>query len=277
MSSGSNSGARILTILDLFTEAQPDWMPEAIMARLGYSRPTLYRYLKTLKSMGYLVSTPGDALTLGPRVTELDFLMRRSDPLITAGAPLLKILAARHPCAVFITRWYGRKTLCIASEVSTARTRSSYPRGRPMPLTKGAVSRVILAFLPRRDQEALMADHLHEMADPGVTPEALMADFRKIRRDGICTAWAEITPGVVGVAAPILAGPRAPVGALCLTSLAKDMDDDRLAMIRRDVKDSVAAVAGILTARTVPPPSAPASRPSQAAPLQPRTFRRSMP
>lgn len=267
MTGVSGSGARILTILDLFTQTRPQWMPEAIMAQLGYSRPTLYRYIKTLKSMGYLVSAPGDALMLGPRVTELDFLMRASDPLITVGAPFLKILAARYPCSAFITRWYGRKTLCIASEESSGQPRSSYPRGRPMPLTRGAVSRAILAFLPRREQDLLLARHLHEMAAPDVTPEALLANFRRIRREGVCTAWAEVTPGVVGVAAPILAGPRAPIGALCLTSRAEGMEDDRLERIRRDVKDSVAAMTGMLQVRPMQPPPSPNG--AGAIPFQP--------
>ena len=82
MSSISGSGERILAILDLFREERPEWSPEEMMHTLGYSRPTLYRYLKTLKDAGYLVSLPGQGLTLGPRVTELDFLMQRSDPLI---------------------------------------------------------------------------------------------------------------------------------------------------------------------------------------------------
>jgi DNA-binding IclR family transcriptional regulator len=255
MSSISGSGERILAILDLFTEARPEWTPDAIMDALGYSRPTLYRYLKTLKSMGYLVSFPGDALTLGPRVTELDFLMRKSDPLISAGAPFLKILAARYPCSVFITRWYGRKILCIASEVSNPEPRSSYPRGRPMPFARGAISRVILAHLPRREQDAIIADHLDDLGGPGTTPEEVLSVLRGIRRAGVCTAWGEITPGVVGVAAPILAGERAPIGTLSLISTAADVDEHRLDMIRRDVKDSVAAISGMLHARAMAPPA----------------------
>lgn len=253
MSSVSGSGERILAILDLFTEAHPQWTPDAIMAALGYSRPTLYRYLKTLKSSGYLVSLPGDGLSLGPRVTELDFLMRTSDPLISAGAPFLKILAARYPCSAFITRWYGRKLLCIASEVSQSHPRSSYPRGRPMPLASGAISRAIMAYLPRREQNAIIADHLHDLAGPNGTPEGVLAELRAIRRAGVATARAEVTPGIIGVAAPILAGERAPIGVLCLSCSASEMDEHRLEMIRRDVKDSVAAISGMLQSRTAAP------------------------
>lgn len=252
MSSISGSGERILAILDLFTETRPEWTPESIMGALGYSRPTLYRYLKTLKNAGYLVSLPGEGLTLGPRVTELDFLMRHSDPLIAAGAPFLKILAMRYPGSAFITRWYERKLLCIASEVSDPELRSSYTRGRPMPLLRGAISRVIMAYLPRRDQDAIIAAHLPDLGGPGTTPTLFHEGLRKIRRAGVCSAWGEVTPGVVGVAAPILMADRTPVGALCLTSTAQGVDALRLSAIERDVKDSAAAMSAMLHARDWP-------------------------
>jgi DNA-binding IclR family transcriptional regulator len=242
----SGSGERILAILDLFSEERPEWSPDEMMRALGYSRPTLYRYLKTLKDAGYLVSLPSQGFTLGPRVTELDFLMQRSDPLLAAGEPLLRMLAARHPCSVFITRWYERKILCIASEVSNPAPKSSYPRGRPMPLARGAISRVIVASLPRREQDEIVADHLEDLGGPGATEESVRAELRTIRRDGVCTAWGEVTPGVVGVAAPILVAERTPIAALCLTSNAGDVDETCLDAIRRDVKDAAGAISHML-------------------------------
>lgn len=244
MSSVSESGARILAILDLFTEQRPDWTPEQMMQALGYSRPTLYRYLKTLKDAGYLISHPGQGYVLGPRVTELDFLMQRADPLITVGAPFLHMLAHRYPCSVFITRWYGRKILCIASEVSNPAPKSSYPRGRPMPLGRGAISHVLFANLPRKEQDEVLQEFHPDL--PASGHEQVLAHWRDIRRDGVSVAYGEVTPGVVGVAAPILAAERMPVAALCLTSNAADMDPERLSAIRKDVRDSAAALSDAL-------------------------------
>ena len=244
MSSISGSGERILAILDLFSEARPEWSPDEMMRDLGYSRPTLYRYLKTLKDAGYLVSLPGQGFTLGPRVTELDFLMQRSDPLIGLSGPLLKMLAGRYPSSVFVTRWYERKILCIASEVSNPSPKSSYPRGRPMPLAKGAISRAIVAFLPRREQEEIVARHLEDLGGAGASAEVVFAQLRAARREGVCVAWGEVTPGVVGVAAPLLAGDRAPIAALCPPSNAADVDQSR-----RDGKDCADAILGNVQGR----------------------------
>lgn len=249
MTSVSGSGERILAILDLFSEDRPEWTPDEMMARLGYSRPTLYRYLKTLKDSGYIASLPDASYSLGPRVTELDFLMTRADPMIRAGKPELEDLAARFPGSAFLVRWYGSKLLCVASVVSSETPRSSYPRGRPMPLGRGAISRAIVAFLPARERRRLVREYLAEFAGAGVgtTVDDVLNVLRDVRRQGVATAWGEVTPGVVAVAGPILASEQNPHGAVCLTSDVADVSPARLDEIRsavRAVSRSVSAAMG---------------------------------
>jgi DNA-binding IclR family transcriptional regulator len=137
-------------VLDLFSKGRPLCTPDELMQELGYTRPTLYRYLKSLKDCGPLMSTRGDRLTLGPRVVEMDYLSRRADPLAAACLPHLTQLTDTHPSTGLIVRWYGDKMLCVASQSSTPNPVSSYPRGRPMPMGRGAIARSIMAFLPKQ-------------------------------------------------------------------------------------------------------------------------------
>ncbi|MDU1691650.1 MAG: helix-turn-helix domain-containing protein, partial [Bradyrhizobium sp.] len=44
----AKSQDRLLAVLDLFSEQRPHWTPDELMRELGYTRPTLYRYLKSL-------------------------------------------------------------------------------------------------------------------------------------------------------------------------------------------------------------------------------------
>lgn len=246
--SGSGSGVRILAILDLFTEERLEWRPEEMMERLGYARPTLYRYLRTLRDAGLLTALPNASFTLGPRVTELDFLMRRADPLLRAGSPQLRWLAGRHPGSALLVRWYGTKLLCVASEVSAPEPVSSYPRGRPMPLARGAISRAILAWLPRRTLEPLIAERLPEFAGQGVgaSVEAVLATLRGVRRDGYAAARGEVTPGVVGIAAPVFSGGNAPVAAVCLTSEEALMPPERVPSVSRDIRRAAELIGAAL-------------------------------
>ena len=85
---------KMISILDLFEGTEMEWAPEAMADRLELTRSTLYRYLKVLSDAGLLTSLPGVGFTLGPRIAELDFRMRHSDPLISASRPVMAEILA---------------------------------------------------------------------------------------------------------------------------------------------------------------------------------------
>lgn len=245
------SSDKVLAILSLFTEDRLEWTPDEMTAALGYPRPTLYRYLRTLREAGLLSALPEAGFTLGPRVVELDFLMRRSDPLLREGAETLRALAARQPCTALLVRWYGNRLLCVASEVSAPDPLSSYARGRPMPLTRGAISRAILAFLPRREQAAMVAARLDEFAGAGLgdSVAAVLERLRAVRRTGFAVAHGEVTPGVVGIAAPVFDSARSPIAALCVTLEASTIAPDTIEPTGAAIAAAAEALSGRLGTR----------------------------
>jgi DNA-binding IclR family transcriptional regulator len=236
---GTNSADRILAILDLFSEEQLVWTPDELMRRLAYSRPTLYRYIRTLKESGLLTSVAGGGLTLGPRVVELDFLMRKSDPLVFRAQPYLERLCSTYPCSALLVRWYGTKLLCVASECSTPDPLTSYPRGRPMPLARGAISRAIMAWLPRRELEPMIDARISEFREIGLgeTTDQVIQAVRRIRREGVAVVHGEVTQGVVGVASAILADQGKPTAAICVTIASTLARAERLYAIKRDIRN----------------------------------------
>lgn len=210
---------KVLAVLEAFTEDRLEWTPEELMEELGYTRPTLYRYLKTLRDAGFLTSMPGAGFTLGPRVVEMDFLLRKSDALVLNGAPYLKELTKLYPCTALLVRSYGDKILCVDSASSTPNPVSSYPRGRPMPLARGAIARSIMAFLPRRRLLPLIHGIREDLTAVGlgVTDEEIMESLKRVRKAGCAVAHGEVTPGVVGIAAPIFDAGQSPIASLCIT------------------------------------------------------------
>jgi DNA-binding IclR family transcriptional regulator len=222
---GASSLERMLAILALFTEHKLEWTSEELMSELGYSRPTLYRYLKSLRTNGMLASTNNASFTLGPKVVEMDFLLRRSDPLVIYGRGYLEEIASKFPGTAFLSRWYGNKVLCVESVCSANTPVSSYPRGRPMPVGRGATSRAILAFLPRRQAEDLIEARMGDFQQIGFgdTTEDVLKGLSEIRRQGVAIAKGEVTDGVLGMAAPVFDASRIPIASLSLT-----LADDRM-------------------------------------------------
>ncbi|MGK6313427.1 IclR family transcriptional regulator [Neorhizobium sp. DT-125] len=243
-----NSLERLQAVLDVFTEDHLEWTPEELMEELGYSRPTLYRYLKILKDRGFLTSMPNTGFTLGPRVVEMDYLLRKSDNLLLSGEPYLHQLTGRYECTALLVRWYGEKILCVDSLSSSHEAISSYPRGRPMPLSRGAIGRSIVAFLPRRNLVPLIQRTLGEWQAAGVgdTVEAVLDALKSIRKTGYALAYGEVTPGVVGFAAPIFDAGQSPIASFSV-SIAQELVRGSVAEeIGRDVRRAAGEISAAL-------------------------------
>ncbi len=84
-----NSLERMLGLLDLFSVERPTWTVEEICEHLSLSQATAYRYLRLLSRTGLLAPAAGGAYSLGPRITELDRQMWRTDPLLVQGLPVI--------------------------------------------------------------------------------------------------------------------------------------------------------------------------------------------
>lgn len=242
--SPTSSLERVLAVLDVFSEEHLEWTFDELMSTLGYSRPTLYRYLKTLKDAGFLSSTHGVGYTLGPRIVELDYLVRKSDALVIAGTPLLRDLVARRPCKAFLVRWYGNKILCVASESSTDRVTSSYPRGRPMPLGRGSIARSIMANLPRPHFARLVRLNLDELRSVGLgdSEEEIRKTILRVRNVGYAVGHGEVTPGVIGIASAIFDAANHPVASCCVAVAGKRVTDAMIARIGADVREVADAI-----------------------------------
>ena len=245
-----NSLKRGLAILEVFSEDRLEWTPEELMDRLGYSRPTLYRYLKALREAGLLSSTPSAGFTLGPKVVEMDFLLRKSDALILNGQEHLNNLTERYSCTALLVRRYGNRILCVASEQSAVRPRSSYPRGRPMPLARGAIARSLMAFLPRRHLLPLIESTIDDLRDIGLgsTVEEVHESLKRVRKAGYAVAFGEVTPGVVGIAAPVFDAGRSPLAAGCVTIAGPRVDGNMIDVFSGHVRQAAAELTQSLSA-----------------------------
>ncbi len=236
---------KMMDILDLFEQGEGRWTPERMGEQLGVPRSTLYRYLKVLSEAGLVTSLPDIGYTLGPRVAELDYGMRSSDPLIVDGRPLLQALLSEVPGVGLICRHYRGHVLCVHQEGAAAEFRSSYERGRAMPLARGAASRAILAYLRPAQLRVLWERENAQFTQPGGprSLQELQAGLALVRREGCCVSRGEVTQGVVGVAAPVFDGEGAIIGSLSVTLWDAGISERRL----RAVTDRVVFSARVLS------------------------------
>jgi len=227
----ATSLARMLNVVDMFSEDAPVWTVDEIAVKLGYTRATAYRYVGELCDAGLLTRVAQGAYALGPRILELDLQIRRSDPLLkAAGDAMQDLLRPNRGQVVLLCSLFRDKVLCTHQAGHDKELALSYTRGRPMPLFRGATSKVILAFLPERRLTRLYLENQQEIRKAGLgsSREEFLANLKVIRRQGCAITEAEVDPGVVGIGVPIFGGERSVIGSLSIVFPAKRYPRNRI-------------------------------------------------
>lgn len=222
-----SSLSRMLGVLALFSTGTPTLTVDQIAQRLRVPKSTGYRYIQELSKVGLLVRLD-KSITLGPRIIELDRCIRESDPVIRAAAPPMRTLAEQTGLDVFLSKLYGHSIITVHTEFNDAQQALRYGRGRPVPISRGASSKALVAFLPAARLRRLHQEQLQESAD---TPpwDRFYEEAQRIRKQGYCRTSGELNEKKTGVSAPIFG--RAGTVVASVTALG---NDTRLALFDGD-------------------------------------------
>ncbi len=200
-----SSRSKMLSILDLFDKAAPVWSADAICERLRCSTSSGYRYIRELCAAGLLTRISGGNYVLGPRIVQLELVMREIDPVSRIGQPLIAALVRQTGCDVLLANMYGDHIVNVLHERGAEHLPLSYDRGRPHPLFRGAMSKAILAFLPRSRALRLYNAHagLVRESGMGASWREFWQALQQIRKKGYSESRGELDPGVIGIGAPV--------------------------------------------------------------------------
>mgnify|MGYP003345709266 FL=1 len=213
-----SSLTKLLSILEFFQVGNAYMTAEEIVSKLGCSRPQGYRYIKELCTAGLLTRFSG-AYSLGPRIIELDFIIRSADPLMQIARPAIHELSQRVGCDVTLVKLFGEHLVALHHEQYVHNNSIGYSRGRPMPIFRGCGFKLVLAHLPTLRQKHFFDNYQEavQCSTLGKTWEEMRADLKKIRKRGYATSEGELDTEKVGIAAPVFElGPKAPPCALTL-------------------------------------------------------------
>ncbi len=209
--------AKVLKTLDLFSEDKTTLYAEEIADLLGVSRPTAFRYVKQLCETGLLTKLAG-RYALGARIIELDYRIRRSDPILLASKEKMKVLAGQTASTISLCSVYGDEIVQSHYEVFGGYPPMSLERGHPMPLFKGAAAAIILAHLAPARLKKIHEAHKTDkdvLAIAGDWP-GFARHYKQIRKIGYYISREEIDPGVIGISAPIFNDGKTVVASLVL-------------------------------------------------------------
>lgn len=220
----------MLMVLDLFDEGHVCWSADAICERLSLSTSSGYRYIRELSSAGLLARITGGMYVLGPRIIELEYLMRTSDPVGKVGLPILRRLAQATGCDVLLSNIYGLHIINVLHVAGVENLGVSYTRGRQHPLFRGAVAKSILPFLGRAQLVKIYEANHEEIANAelGENWLAFWRCLQAMKKQGFSESHGELDPGLYGLGVPVLTDGTV-VGSVTLV-----FSRDRFKVLNRD-------------------------------------------
>jgi DNA-binding IclR family transcriptional regulator len=220
-----SSLARMLSVLDLFSEQHLQWSADAISEALHVSLPTGYRYVRMLSEAGLLQRAGASHYALGPRIIVLDHFIRQGDPILQHAVPFMKELVIQTGLDCVVSGLYGEQVLDTHREFGSAPASLSYGRGRPRPLFLGAAPKVILAGFGPAALHKVLDARTDEAAAAGLPTEwpEFRRHFARIRKAGFYVSIGELEANLAAVAAPLLRADGSILGAISVVTSVQRM------------------------------------------------------
>ena len=266
---------RVLSVLQLFTMTEPDWTVEAAALRLQIPTSTAYRYFRSLTEAGLIVNFTAGRYVIGPAIIELDRQARHFDPLIRAAQPSMRALTEGLETSgvSLLCRIYRRTVICVDQAGQPGKELTiSYERGRPMPLFRGAASKVIAAHLSPRAIRPYFEDEAEAASAAGMGSdwETFKAKARALRKAEVCVTAGELDEGLLGISAPVFGPDGDILASIGVVLVRAEIDSAAQADWVEKVRRAGRTVTQTLRQHASPPPvSDPAS--DQNSPARPAT------
>lgn len=204
----NQSLSRGLEILLLFASSRPAYTVPEISAALRFSRSKTYRLIRALVHYGLLETENGSGrYSLGLNALRLGLIAQHKFNIGVLALPEMRELSLLTKETVLLTAVQGNKAVCLERVESGEPIRYSlFTPGANLPLHAGASSKVLLAFRPESDWDAVIAaEGLARFTPRTITDRGtLIAELRRIRKRGYAFSDQEVDREVRAVAAPVL-------------------------------------------------------------------------
>lgn len=217
------SFGKILTVLNLFSISRPVINVDVIAEELSLSKPTSYRYLKELVAAGLLQrlsGTSGD-YTLGTQIAVLDYISRKTDPLVQISIPYMREMTDRTELCCLITHLNEDNCIDLHHERYKDTPLLSYGRGCPRPVYIGSSPKVIIAHLSKQQIKNYYERFAQELNAVGFAADedTFMQKMKKIKKEGFYLSEGELDPNISGLSVPIkFSSKEAPLALTVLAS-----------------------------------------------------------
>ncbi len=209
---------KAVAILLAFPRGDLALSPLELAARTQLPLPTVYRLAQALCEHG-LLSREGQRFRLGMTLARLGLLALEGMDVRRAAQPHLKWLNEQTGENAELHLRHEDVRVVIEVVSSPHNLRPFAEIGAPLPLHQGAAGKVLLAWLPPAERNALALASAARFGDGESFDLArFSAELERVQAAGCATSEGERAPGVSAIAAPIFAPGGQVAGAVALVA-----------------------------------------------------------
>jgi IclR family transcriptional regulator, acetate operon repressor len=228
---GVQSIDRAAAILRCFAD-HPDEMTLSEIARAtGLTTSTVHRLLAAMQENQLVRQTQGRRYAPGQLLVQLVRKGAVTTTLRDAARPAMVALRDEVEETVGLHGLTSSDERVVVDQVESHQPlRRTYTElGVPIPLPYGAPGKVLCAWLPRGRREAVLSQELSALTSTTVTnPAELRRQLDETVRRGFAVSYAERTPGIRSVAAPVFDHSGAITASLSVSGPEMRMPDERM-------------------------------------------------
>jgi IclR family transcriptional regulator, acetate operon repressor len=247
---GVQSIDRAASILRCLAERHAELTLSEIARATGLTTSTVHRLLAAMQHNGLVRQSRDRRYAPGPLLVQL-VRGAGSTSLRDAAMPAMVSLRDEVEETVGLhSLLSGDERVVVDQAESHHPLRRTYTKlGMPIPLPYGAPGKVLCAWLPPNRCEAILEHEIAPLTPTTVTdPDVLRRELDDVRRRGYAVSFAERTPGIRSVAAPLFDHEGAVTGCMSVSGPEMRMPEERLHVLGWHVRAAAWSVSEVLGA-----------------------------
>lgn len=228
---GTQTLARAATLLRaVAARPQQGWRLTDLAAHCGFDKSSAHRMLAGLVHERMITQRANDRHYLpGPLLFELGLGVTRLGDFRARALPSLARIARAAPGVAFLYLLSGEEFVCAARVGPSTLKGLSIEVGTRRPLAVAAGGVALLLALPEREQRAVIAANLRQIASWGAERRrAVQTMLRRSRRAGYALNLADVVPGIHSIAVPLRDAAGGSFAALSVSGAADTLPRARL-------------------------------------------------
>jgi DNA-binding IclR family transcriptional regulator len=212
------SADRVLDVLELFVATRRSLSHSEIAAELNIPKSSLTQLLRNLERRGYVIFTHGaNTYAPGPAIAKLASSLRASFDIASISQPIIDMVAKRVQETTSVSVLRGTEVERVATANAIQRPlRYWMTVGERMPLHATSAGKAIMAFLPAKDRDDIIALlPLNKATSKTIgSITALKTELKRVADEKVAYSNEEFEVGVFGISVPILDPRQRPIASL---------------------------------------------------------------